>query len=191
MREPARRWPTPATAAVAAVAAAAAGLALPYGYQAVASAALGGAMGAIAAEDLARFRAPDAANLLAALMGLATAWIAARARVGDPLASVGGALLQGLLCGGALLLLREAFYRLRGVDGLGLGDVKLAGVAGIWLGWELFAVAVTLAAVAALVYVALRSLREGGWPRARRIPFAACLAPAIWVCWYAAQLWSG
>ena len=49
--------------------------------------------------------------------------------------AVGFALLRGAVL--ALLFLGAArrYRRLRGRDGIGLGDVKLAGVAGAWLGW--------------------------------------------------------
>lgn len=152
------------------------------------SAFLAAAMAAIAAEDARAFRVPDAWSLVAALGGLAAAGLGARAGLDDPLAAFGGAALRGLVCGGVFLLIREAHFRLRGADGLGLGDVKLAGVAGTWLGWQAIAPAIMLAAFAALAFVAAESLRGGGWARERRIPFGAFLAPAIWVAWLAAAL---
>jgi leader peptidase (prepilin peptidase)/N-methyltransferase len=179
-----RAWPVPAIATGAALLA---GLvAAPFGdlLQIAASAVLGGTMAAIAAEDFRRFRVPDSWNFLAALAGLATAWLAARSAGSDPLAALGAAALHGALCGGALWLLREAFLRLRGIDGLGLGDVKLAATGGIWLGWQGFPYAVMLAALSALATVALFSRLHGAWPRQRKIPFALHLAPAIWACWY-------
>ena len=94
-----------------------------------------------------------------------------------------------MLCGGAFLLLRETYFRLRNVEGLGLGDVKLAAAAGIWLGWQLFAVAVMLAAFAALVWVAGRSLAGGGWQRQQKIPLGVFLAPMVFVCWYGGGLY--
>ena len=42
------------------------------------------------------------------------------------------------------------YRRLRGREGIGLGDVKLAGVAGVWLDWPTIPVAVEIAALAAL-----------------------------------------
>jgi leader peptidase (prepilin peptidase)/N-methyltransferase len=92
--------------------------------------------------------------------------------------------LGAVLCGGALYLVREAFYRLRGFDGLGLGDVKLGAGGGVWLGWELFPFALLLAALGALAWIGFRTWAEGEWPGDRRIPFAAFLAPAIWAVWY-------
>ena len=82
--------------------------------------------------------------LLAGAAGLAFAFAEAVAADENPLWATARALLSGLLCGGALYLLREGFFRLRGVDGLGLGDVKLGAAGGLWLGWEFFAVAVLI-----------------------------------------------
>lgn len=177
-----------AAGAAAALIGAAAGAALLAPFQILASAVLAGLMGAIAAEDLRRFTVPDTLNALAALAGLAAVWLAARATGLDPLPGLLQALLQMGLCAGSLYLLREAFFRLRDVEGLGLGDVKLAGTAGIWLGWELFAVAVLLAATGALAFVTSRRLLDGGWPREQRIPLALYLAPSIWVVWFFAQV---
>jgi leader peptidase (prepilin peptidase)/N-methyltransferase len=159
-----------------------AALVLPPGDIA-ASAALGGAMSAIAAEDVRRLRVPDGVNAFAAIVGLATIWTEARSAGQDSLAVLGAAALAAALCAGALYIVREAFYRLRGFDGLGFGDVKLGATAGIWLGWEQFPFAVLIAATGALAYVAWRTVADGAWPKDRRIPFAAFLAPAIWLCW--------
>lgn len=156
--------------------------------QIAASAALAGTMAAIAAEDFRRFRVPDALNMLAAVTGLAAVWAQAQFVENDTFAALGSASLGAVLCGGALFLLREAFFRLKGVDGLGLGDVKLAAAGGIWLGWELFATAIMLAAFGALAFVATRTMVEGPWPRTRHIPFALYLAPGIWVSWFGAGL---
>lgn len=177
-----------AAAAIGAVAGAAAGTALdlPLPWT-TAGAVLGGAMAAIALEDALRFRVPDRWVMLAILTGLAWAAASGSAGVVAALASAGRAVLGAVLCGGAFLLLREGFYRLRGVDGLGLGDVKLAAAGGIWLGWESFAVAVLAAAAAALAVVVLQVLRAGTWRREQRLAFGAFLAPAIWCAWLVQQ----
>jgi leader peptidase (prepilin peptidase)/N-methyltransferase len=145
-------------------------------------------MAAIAFVDLDRLRVPDPLNVLAAIAGLATIWLDSRISNVSELRALANALLQAAICGGALLFVREAFFRLRRVDGLGLGDVKLGAVAGIWLGWQLFAVAVTAAALSALAFVGLHAALRGPWPGGRRIPFAAFLAPAIWAVWYISVL---
>jgi leader peptidase (prepilin peptidase)/N-methyltransferase len=46
--------------------------------------------------------------------------------------------LLGLLVGGGFLLaIAEAYYRIRGQEGLGMGDVKLLAMIGAFLGWKL------------------------------------------------------
>jgi leader peptidase (prepilin peptidase)/N-methyltransferase len=156
--------------------------------QVAVSALLAGLMGTIAAEDLRTFRVPDALNAVVAAAGLGAAWVLARDQGGGAFAAVWRAVLQIALCGGALFLVREAFFRLRGVDGLGLGDVKLGAAAGAWIGAEGFALAVLGAAVAALAFVAVQKRRHGSWEAERRIPFAFYLAPAIWACWFMSRL---
>jgi leader peptidase (prepilin peptidase)/N-methyltransferase len=82
------------------------------------------------------------------------------------------------------LIVRLVYRGLRGREGLGLGDVKLAGAAGAWLSLPMLPVAIEIAAITALAAYALRQ-----WKRARilraagRVPFGAFFAPAIWFGW--------
>jgi leader peptidase (prepilin peptidase)/N-methyltransferase len=151
-----------------------------------ASVILAVSMAAIAIEDARRLRVPDAWNLVAALAGITAVVLEAQPGLWATLAAIGLAALQAVICGGAFLAVREVFFRLRGVEGLGFGDVKLAATAGIWLGWQLFAVTVMLAALATLLWIALQTAVSCGWPADRKIPLGAFLAPAIWVCWFGA-----
>jgi leader peptidase (prepilin peptidase) / N-methyltransferase len=154
----------------------------------VASSVLGGAMAIVAAEDLRRFRIPDLVLGVAALAGLSSVWASAW-RVGlDPVTTLAVHAVSGLVWAAVLFGLREVFYRLKGHDGLGLGDVKLAGVGALWLGWNGFAVALTVAAIAALAFVALRVLTRGRWRRVNRVPLGTFLAPVIWGVWFGQQL---
>ncbi|MEM7058497.1 MAG: A24 family peptidase [Pseudomonadota bacterium] len=60
----------------------------------------------------------------------------------------------GLLAGAMPLWLIGLGYKaLRGLDGLGLGDVKLGGVAGIWVGWQTLPIVIFAAAVLGACYV--------------------------------------
>ena len=181
------RWHDPVLWAAAALFGAVAGLSLAGPHRIAASAVLAAAMAAIALEDLRRLRVPDFWNAVAAIAGFGAAGLGAAFDGAGAFAAVGTALISMLICAGVFLLLREAFFRLRGVEGLGLGDVKLAATGGIWLGWEVFAVAVALAAAGALIWVAAQSA-SGAWRTDRKIPFGAFLAPAIWACWYASEL---
>jgi leader peptidase (prepilin peptidase)/N-methyltransferase len=148
-----------------------------------ASAFLAATMGAIAAEDMRRMRVPDAWNLPAALGGFLVVALQARAFGSAPSIAIGYVAVSLVCCGGAFYLLREIYFRWRGVEGLGFGDVKLAATGGIWLGWEVFPAAVTLAAIGAILWVAGAAILKRGWSKDRRIPFGAFLAPAIWICW--------
>ena len=53
------------------------------------------------------------------------------------LVSLIGAIFGGLLGGGSLWLVGEIWKRLRGVDAMGLGDVKMMFAVGALLGWRL------------------------------------------------------
>ncbi len=80
------------------------------------------------------------------------------------------------------LSLRWIYGWLRQREGLGLGDVKLAFVAGAWLDWIMIPVAIEIAALGALVVYA--AWRITGCQTIRtRLPFGLFLAPAIWFSW--------
>jgi len=98
------------------------------------------------------------------------------------------AMAAAVLRGGVLALLflglRVAYRGLRGREGIGLGDVKLAVVAGAWLDWLTIPIAVELAAVAGLMtYVARRCWLGRPLHRTSRLPFGLFFAPAIWLGW--------
>jgi len=72
------------------------------------------------------------------------------------------AILMGGLGGYALLWLMRAYYK---QDSLGLGDVKLMGAAGLWLGLDGVLFAMTIGAAFGLlhgiIYALCKSLRHG------------------------------
>lgn len=63
------------------------------------------------------------------------------------LVSLTGAVLGGLVGGGSLWLVGEIWKRLRGVDAMGLGDVKMMFAAGALLGWRLTLLTIFLGAL--------------------------------------------
>jgi leader peptidase (prepilin peptidase) / N-methyltransferase len=98
------------------------------------------------------------------------------------------AMAAAVLRGGVLALLflglRVAYRGLRGREGIGLGDVKLAVVAGAWLDWLTMAIAVEVAAMAGLVtYLVRRYWLGRQLHMTSRLPFGLFFAPAIWVGW--------
>jgi leader peptidase (prepilin peptidase)/N-methyltransferase len=134
----------------------------------------------IAAVDIEYLIVPDIANALLFAGGLALA-----------VADAGGlivwselvqALLRAVVCGGAFLALRHVYMRRSGVEGLGLGDVKLVAAAAPWLAWTTLPIALLIASVGGLLAVAARALAARSAPqRGAEIPFGAFLAPAVWI----------
>ena len=173
---------------VATVAALVVGLATLEAARIFLTVLLAGCMTAITLQDWRSLRVSDFTNAIVAVIGI-TAWFVGVDPVG---VATSRTLLQiardAALTGGALLLVREFYFRLRGVEGLGLGDIKLGAAAGIWIGWENFALVVFCATLGALLFVLGSTMKHGHWPPGRRIPYASFLAPAVWGAWYLAQV---
>jgi leader peptidase (prepilin peptidase)/N-methyltransferase len=82
------------------------------------------------------------------------------------------------------LALMMFYRRWRGRDGLGLGDIKLAAVAGAWLGWATIFAAIELATLSALgAYIVNGYFRKRPLKATEFLPFGLFLAPAIWIGW--------
>lgn len=138
-------------------------------------------MMAIALIDWRRFIIPNA--LTGSGLCLAIVYAIVEAPDGI-LESLVLAAVRGLTFALVLLGIRHAYKWLRGREGIGLGDVKLAGVAGMWLDWPVMPVAIEIAACAALLVYLFRQLCLGQPIRATsRLPFGVFFAPAIWICW--------
>ena len=139
-------------------------------------------MGAIALYDARHFIIPNVFSAAALVLALA------HAAVLDPGAAAEGvvlALARGAAAGGVFLAIKLGYRALRGREGIGMGDVKLAVVAGAWLDWFAILVAVELAVLAALGAHLLRmALRRRRLRAASALPFGLYLAPAIWVAWF-------
>ena len=86
------------------------------------------------------------------------------------------ASLIGLIAGGAVLFaIAEGYYRLRGIEGLGMGDVKMLAMIGAFLGWKLMLVTLILASFAgSVIGVGIIALGRGGMKAA--LPFGTFLA---------------
>ncbi len=142
---------------------------------------LGLLMLAIAVVDAERYIIPNA------LTGTAFALALLRAAYVGPDAGWREALwaiLQAAAVAAPLLLLMIGYRRWRGRDGLGLGDVKLAAVAGAWLSPVTIFAVIEAAALAALAAYVLDAARRRRPLRGTAfLPFGVFLAPAIWVGW--------
>ena len=131
---------------------------------------------------------PDVLTLPGTLIGVAAA-----------LTIPGGvhyALLGVLVGSGGLWLLAWLYLKVRKVEGMGGGDIKLAAMFGVVLGWQLTLLTLSLAALAGTVWGAWLIAHRGGHGQSE-LPFGTLLAPAAmvaflwgdtWVRWYARLL---
>lgn len=166
-----------ATAAIFAWAAAA----TPDALVLAESLVLGWTLVTLALIDARAFRLPDLLTLPLMVAGLVVAVTLPRAPIWDHLAgaAAGYAILAGI---------GWAFWRLRGAESIGLGDAKLLGAAGAWLGWRALPSVLIIACVLAFALIAVRAAFQGAASARRRIAFGAPLCAAIWIVWLAGPL---
>ena len=101
--------------------------------------------------------------------------------------------LIGIAVGGGLLFaIAETYYRVRGQEGLGMGDVKLLGMIGAFLGWKLVLLTLVLASFAGSI-AGVGMIASGRGDMKYALPFGTFLAigavfAAVWgdpvVEWY-------
>lgn len=123
---------------------------------------------------------PNSANIALLLLGLVAQVFILK---GDP----GLALIGPLVLGGLLWGVRDLHRRLTGRIGLGLGDVKMAGAAGAWIGLSAIPSFLLVSSVSALfVAISLGKLRARS-PH-KRIPFGPFLSFGLIVSWFSNTL---
>jgi leader peptidase (prepilin peptidase)/N-methyltransferase len=122
----------------------------------------------ITVTDFRSRRIPDLASLPLIALGLLLSGGVSGLGLADRLMGAGLGFL-------ILWAVGEAFWRLRGVEGLGIGDAKLFGAAGAWLGWQALPVVLLIAAVMGLAFAALTGRRE--------LAFGPWLAAGFALCW--------
>lgn len=135
---------------------------------------LGWALLVLAAVDWLAFRLPDMITLPLIVAGL----IAAQLLPGEHVLEHLAAALIGYTTFWAIAWV---FRQLRGKEGLGLGDAKLAAAAGSWLGLVSLPSVLLLASVAGIAWVLMRTLFKGRAALSERIAFGIPLCAAIWI----------
>ncbi|HMG33466.1 MAG TPA: prepilin peptidase [Blastocatellia bacterium] len=107
----------------------------------------------------------------------------------DWMVSLAASVIGALVGGGSLWLVRELYFRIRRVEGMGLGDVKMMLMVGAFLGWQLTVFTIFLAALlGSIVGVSLVKLR--GSSMKTEIPFGVFLGPAgIIAMFLGRQIW--
>lgn len=111
-------------------------------------------------------------------------------------ASVIGAVIGGLIGGGSLWLMGWTWEKLRGIEAMGLGDVKMMFMVGAYLGWRLTILTIFFGVLSgSLIGIALM-VRQGRRNMQMLLPFgvflgigaiAALLIGSQVVVWYAGQ----
>jgi leader peptidase (prepilin peptidase)/N-methyltransferase len=137
----------------------------------IGKAVMGAVLVALVVVDLRRQLLPDGLVLPLLPLGLALAWI-----TGDSGAAAAGAVFGG----GLLWAVRAAYLRFRGIEALGLGDVKLMAAGGAWVGLAGIGPALLVAALATLAAVGIARLSGRSFDLATRIPFGPGLALGLY-----------
>ncbi len=110
--------------------------------------------------------------------------------------SLAGALIGALIGGGSLWLMGWTWEKLRGVEAMGLGDVKMMFMVGAYLGWRLTILTIFVGVLTGSVIGILLMARKGERNMQMLLPFgvflglgavAALLFGAPLVEWYAGQ----
>ena len=151
----------------------------------IASTVLGGLMLSGADIDARTLLLPDVITVCALLCGLAAAPLLDPSQ---PLLAVAVAAARAALVALAVGLLRWSYGAMRGREGLGWGDVKLAAAIGAWLPLAAVPMCFALATAAASIAVGFARLRGRHVSAAIKIPFGAFLCPALWLSFYANAL---
>lgn len=92
-----------------------------------------------------------------------------------PVASLAAGLFGGLVGGGFLWMVGEFWKRVRGIDAMGLGDVKMMFAVGALLGWKLTFLAVFLGAMSGAVAGMALVARHKDTNMQTQIPFGIFL----------------
>jgi leader peptidase (prepilin peptidase)/N-methyltransferase len=138
-----------------------------------------GLMALVTVIDARDFLIPDVLSLPAIPAGLASGLVLGGA------AAFWDQLLAAAVAGGVLFILRAVYQRFRGIEGLGLGDVKLGAAAGAWLGLQALPMTCLLACLAALTAVLVQSATgKVAVDGKMALPFGCFIAPAIAVMWF-------
>ena len=84
---------------------------------------------------------------------------------------------------GTLAVIRVLYRRIRGREGLGLGDAKLLGAAGAWVSWEGLPSVVLIGSVAVLAWALEERWRGRPVAPNQRIPLGPGLCLGAWLVW--------
>jgi leader peptidase (prepilin peptidase)/N-methyltransferase len=149
---------------------------VPTSWILIPTLALAWLLTALTAVDVASFRLPDVLTAPMLASGLIVSVLLPDRPVLDHAVGAGAGFA-------VLALLGWAYERWRGREGIGLGDAKLLGAAGAWLGWRPLPSLVLVACALALVLVAVMAASRGRAAFRERLAFGGPLCLATWLTW--------
>ncbi len=127
------------------------------------------AMVAIAFIDSEHRIIPDTITLPGIVLGLAASPLLGVSRLDAGFGAISGVALLGLLA--------LAYRRVRGISGMGGGDIKMAGMVGAFLGWQGALLTVLIGSLLGTLWGATLLFRGRATSRTA-LPFGTFLAPA-------------
>lgn len=106
--------------------------------------------------DLETYLIPDVYSLGGMLAGLCLSGF-------NPLVTWQESLLGILLGAGVLMLIAQSYKKLRGQEGMGMGDIKFLGMIGAFTGWEGIIIALFFSAISGLLvgFIVMMIKKEG------------------------------
>jgi leader peptidase (prepilin peptidase) / N-methyltransferase len=111
-------------------------------------------------------------------------------------ASLGGAVIGALIGGGSLWLMGWTWEKLRGIEAMGLGDVKMMAMVGAYLGWRLTILTIFLGVLSGSLVGVVMIIGQGKKDMQMLLPFGVFLGIGTMVAllfgpqiaeWYAGQ----
>ena len=151
-------------------------LAGPEGWLLAATLLLGWTLATLSLIDMATFRLP---NLLTYPLILAGLILSGLLPSPDPIGHLVGAAAGY----GALALVALVYRRVRGREGLGLGDAKLVAAGGAWLGWQALPTVLLAACACAILWIGFQRVRRRSVDLRQPIAFGPALCAGIWLVW--------
>ena len=140
------------------------------------SVALGWTLLALAAMDLRALVLSDYLTLPLIAAGLVVvAWL--------DLAQVPNHLAAAAVGGLLIVAVAWAYRRIRGRDGLGMGDAKLMAAAGAWVGLEGLGAVMLYGVAATLILVLVKGASGDTVAAETAVPLGAGLAAGLWLVW--------
>lgn len=151
-------------------------LTIVSGWLFVASCVLGWVLLTLAAIDARHFILPDILTLPLMVAGFAVTLFIDQGHLVPH-------VLAAAAAGGSLAFVALLYRKLRGRDGLGLGDAKLFAAGGAWVGFSGLPGILLIACFSALSWALLQCIAQRKVSGEMRIPFGPFLALGIWIVW--------